>query len=419
MSNNFNLDINNYTIKELERFFSLDTGKQYTAQQLEYKMIEVHDFLLQSGSVDKKHSGELLKFLEEAKDMLVFLKCKRESKTIKDENSSRKQEIMKREQTPYINTYNNDYYADVMNPLKVRVISKYLNIDTRFRDNISNTSSSDFLINLPIKFKKVVSMQITAFEFPVAFYGISSKYGNNYFYISGTQQLIDGGEITEESKVVIIPDGNYDAKDFIETINEYILKNEDGTPIITESLFNYIRFRLDLTETGSGTGKVYLETTGALDYTIKTITLDFTRDKNGLLDKVPITTKIGLNLGFTKGKYEGKTSYLSETMIEPANIRYLFIAVDDFNNNVNNQYISAFNNSMICPNILGRISIKGSSFSLMMESNFGNQFEPRKYFGPVDIQKLQVRIYDDHGRILDMNNGNYSLCLLFNILYDL
>jgi hypothetical protein len=42
-----------------------------------------------------------------------------------------------------------------------------------------------------------------------------------------------------------------------------------------------------------------------------------------------------------------------------------------------------------------------------------------KVLTPVDIQKLRIRIYDDHGRILNMNNSNYSFCLDFKMLYDL
>jgi hypothetical protein len=37
--------------------------------------------------------------------------------------------------------------------------------------------------------------------------------------------------------------------------------------------------------------------------------------------------------------------------------------------------------------------------------------EPRKYFGPVDIQRLQIKLFDDHGRILDMNYSDFSFCL--------
>jgi hypothetical protein len=124
-------------------------------------------------------------------------------------------------------------------------------------------------------------------------------------------------------------------------------------------------------------------------------------------------------MGFLKRKYQGAVRYESETLVEPANIRYLYLAIDDFNNNVNNYFISAFNNSIMSPNILARISVKGSYFSLMMETDLCMTTEPRKYFGPVDIQKLQIRVYDDHGRILDMNNSNFSCCILFKMLYDL
>jgi hypothetical protein len=319
-----------------------------------------------------------------------------------------------------VNTFSSEYFPGIMNPLKTRIISKCLNIDTRFRDNITLTNSSDFLINLPIRLQKVVSMQITAIEFPVSFYGISSKYGNNYFYIEATHQLIDGGEIFEESKVIIVPDGNYNASDFIDTINTLISgTNPDGTPLDVNSLFNYISFRLDVSQTGSGTAKVYVETTGNLDYTIKTINIDFSRDINGIPDKTPVTSKIGMNLGFLKRKYQGATSYVSETLVEPATVRYLYLAIDDFNNNVNNHFISAFNSSILSPNILARISVKGSYFSLMMETDLNLTTEPRKYFGPVDIQKMHIQVYDDHGRILDMNNSNFSCCILFKMLYDL
>ena len=71
------------------------------------------------------------------------------------------------------------------------------------------------------------------------------------------------------------------------------------------------------------------------------------------------------------------------------------------------------------PNILARITIKGSYFSLIMENDYNIVTEPRTYFGPVDIQRLRVRLFDDRGRLLNMNNMNYSFCLNLKMLYDL
>jgi hypothetical protein len=431
------LDINNYTIKDLERFFQIAPNKKYSAADIELKEAQLKEVLLSTGHIDKKFKRDLMAFLDTAKDWLITVKCKNETKNptsfhnvpklekypnvpASKEAMPRMEELMERPETPYVNTFSSEYFPGIMNPLKTRVITKCLNIDTRFRDNITLTSSSDFLVNLPIRLQKVVSMQIAAIEIPVSFYGISSRYGNNYFNISATQQLTDEAEIFEESKVVIVPDGNYNATDLIDTINTLISgTNADGSPLDPNSLFNYVILRLDVSQTGSGTAKVFIETTGNLAYTIKSIDVDFSLDINGNPDKTPVTSKIGMNLGFLKRKYLGATQYESETLVEPATVRYIYLAIDDFNNNVNNHFISAFNNSILSPNILARISIKGSYFSLMMESDLNTTSEPRKYFGPVDIQKMHIQVYDDHGRILDMNNSNFSFCLIFKMLYDL
>jgi hypothetical protein len=442
------LDINNYTIKDLETFFKINaSNKAYTAADIELREAEIREALLSSGHIDKKFKRDLIMFLETAKDWLIVAKCKNESaikpyrNTAKTEQypasreaMPRTEELMVRPDTPYVNTYNSEYFPGAMNPLKTRVISKCLNIDTRFRDNITTSNSSDFMLTLPVRLQKVVSMQITAIEFPVSFYGISSKYGNHHFYISVAcqpQSQYDnkydenGGDVFTESRVVKIKDGNYNASDLIDEINNSMVQLEsniviDASNIDTNSLFQYVEFTLDITESGSGTGKVNVtHTTETLGNKIISISLDFTRDINGIPDTTPVTSKIGMNLGFLKRKYEGALSYTSETLIEPANIRYLYLAIDDFNNNVNNHFISAFNQSILSPNILARISVKGSYFSLMMETDLLNSTEPRKYFGPVDIQKLHIQVYDDHGRILDTNNSNFSCCILFKMLYDL
>lgn len=426
------LDINNYTIKDLETFFKINaSNKSYNAADIELREAEIREALLSSGHIDKKFKRDLIMFLETAKDWLIVAKCKNESaikpyrNTAKPEQypasreaMPRTEELMVRQDTPYVNTYSSEYFPGIMNPLKTRVISKLLNIDTRFRDNMTTTNSSDFLVSLPVRLQKVVSMQISAFEFPVSFYGISSKYGNNYFYIEVTSDL--GGEIFTETRTVVIKDGNYNASDLIDEINTAMIPlNDDGEPD-TNSSFNYIKFSLDISQTGSGTGKVIIEPLTSLQgQSVIAIFLDFTRDINGIPDKTPTTSKICMNLGFLKRKYEGGKSYTSETLIEPATIRYLYLAIDDFNNNVNNHYISAFNQSILSPNILARISVKGSYFSLMMETDLITTTEPRKYFGPVDIQKLHIQVFDDHGRILDTNNSNFSFCILFKMLYDL
>lgn len=429
------LDINNYTIKDLESFFKLNPKQKYTIADIELRETEIRQVLLSTGHINKRFKRDLLEFLETSRDWLIVAKCHGEVKkptTFQNvpkldpypnypavkETMARTEELTMRTETPYINTYNSEYFQGTLNPLKTRTITKYLNVDTRFRDNLTSTISSNFMLTLPEKLTKVVSMQVSTFEFPICFYSTSELYGNNYLNITVFTQSSPTDPVIRNDKTIIIPDGNYNGQDFIDKINSLMApKMEDGTPIDLNDVFNSIQFRLDLSETLSGTGKVILETIGSLAYTVKEIQMDFTLDKNRNLDKTDISSKIGWNLGFTNKKYKGETNYMSEAIIDPAMVRYIYLVVDDFNNSVNNHFISAFNKHVFSPNVLARITIKGSYFSLMMETDIIT--EPRRFFGPVDIQKLHIQVYDDRGRILDMNSSNFSFVLNIKMLYDL
>jgi len=436
---NLDLNINNYNINDLEKFFKLKPNSKYTASDVEFKEYEIREQLLKSGHINKRFKRDLIEFLNIAKEWLIFVKCTSKipknqptsipknwklddiNTPISKEISSRNEEIIERPETQYIYTNNSDYFPGTINPLKTRIITKCLNIDTRFRENIYSTQSSDFNIQLPTKLNKVVSMQLASIELPISFYSISSDLGNNFFYISVNYNSFDlNNQIIIEDIKVIIPDGNYNGNDFIDTINGLLCPlTEDNKPLYPENVSSYIQFSLDITPNGSGTGKVTIQTTGDKASFINFFNMDFTKDIMGIPDTINLTSKIGWNLGFIKPQYNFCNYYVGESVIEPANIRYLYLAIDDYNNNSNNHFLSVFNNSMMNPNILARISLKGSYFSLIMENDYNIISEPRSYFGPVDIQKLRIRLFDEHGRILPMNNSNYSFCLNFKMVYDL
>ena len=81
--------------------------------------------------------------------------------------------------------------------------------------------------------------------------------------------------------------------------------------------------------------------------------------------------------------------------------------------------MTAFNHSLLSQNILGRFAINGNYFGLITDNDLNTLNIPREYFGPVDIQRLHIRLFDDYGRILDINNNNFSFCLTFKTLYNL
>jgi hypothetical protein len=430
------LDINNYSIKDLEKFFRLKPNSKYTAADVELKEYQIREQLLNSGHINKRFKRDLIEFLEIAKTRLSTEKTtplpqpttipkNYKLDTIDAPRSqvppARTDELVTRPETQFIYSNPSEFFPGTMNPLNTRVITKCLNIDTRFRENLYSTQSSDFTIQLPNKFNKVVSMQLSSLEFPVSFYGISSAFGNNYLYVGATYNSFDvSGAILTTEQVFTIPDGNYNATDLVNLVNGLLCPlNPDNTIKNPRNIFSYIQLSLDISTSGSGTGKVTIAPTGTYASSVLSLVLDFTKDIHGNKDTTDIITKFGWNLGFLKPKYRGHTTYVADTIVEPAAIRYVYLAIDDFNNSANNQFVNVFQKSFMGNDIFARISIKGSYFSLIMESDFNIVTEPRRYFGPVDIQKLKIRLLDEHGRILPMNNSNFSFCLDLKLLYDL
>ncbi len=431
---NLDLDINNYSINDIEKFFQLKTNVKYTASDIELKEYNIREQLLSSGHINKRFKKQLIDFLERGKKWLISVKCdapkppttvpanykldKIDAPLLNDV-PSRTDELIERPQTQFVYANNSQYFPGKLNQLDTRVITKSLNIDTRFRDNLYSTHSSDITFQLPTKFNKVVSMQLSALELPVTFYSISSFYGNNFMYMS-VAYTDTSGNILVSDKMLVVPDGNYNSAELLDKINKLLAPvNTDGSLVNPNDIFSYIKLTLDITASGSGTGKVTIQPDGERANLITNIIMDFTRDINGVVDNVEVSTKLGWNLGFIRRRYNGAVTYIADAIIDPASLRYIYLAVDDFCNSSHNHFVNVFNESIMNPNILARISIKGSYFSLLMENDYNIVTEPRTYFGPVDIQRLRIRLFDDRGRLLNMNNANYSFCLDFKMLYDL
>jgi hypothetical protein len=312
-------------------------------------------------------------------------------------------------------------------PLSRPLLTQFLNIDTRFRKDLYTSESSNFTFTLPNPIKNVVSMKLSAFEIPTSFYTISESLGNNFLNVGCTYQYKDENKMISNI-TVIVNDGNYTVIDLLSVINGKLrLLNDDDSLVHTAkddeaSIFNNVQLKLDITPSGSGSGKITLETSDHVDFAhsedIELLQLNFNLNIDGINDSISIISKIGWNLGFIKPNYLGKKEYISDTLPDITSIRYVYICVNDFNNSVNNNFVGAFDNWVSNNNILARVPINNGFFSLLMENDLSQNTEQRRYFGPVDIKRLNVQLLDDHGRILNMNKANYSICLGFKISYD-
>ena len=60
---NLDLDIHNYNLRDLERFFKLKPNTKYTASDIELKSYQIREQLLNSGHINKRFKRDLIEFL--------------------------------------------------------------------------------------------------------------------------------------------------------------------------------------------------------------------------------------------------------------------------------------------------------------------------------------------------------------------
>jgi hypothetical protein len=424
MNSNFDLNINNYTIKELEELFELPNN--YDESIIEIQETKLRENIINDKSIVVKTKNMTLDFINIVKQKLIE---NQKSKLGPNSNKSKVDQnfeniynidlslsksdlidagstnIIQRPNVLYTQSSPSEFYPGSINPLSRRILRKNISIDTRFRENYYTTSASNFNVDLPLRLTKVVSLQLSALEFPNTPYVISQVFGNNFFVLEVPNV---------EPLVVTIPDGNYDYLALQEYINNFL-------STIAPVEYNKIQFLADInTPLGSGprggTGKMIVgSTTGDVIFSI-----NFLTDSYGNVDRqTPLPLKFGWLIGFRNGYYENNTTYISEGIINLIGPKYIYMVVNDFNNNVLDGFYAAFTSSILNNNILARISLQGTVFDFLTKDNFNLITTPRQYFGPVDIQKLQIQLLDEYGRILNLNNMDYSFCLTFQTIYDL
>ena len=87
--------------------------------------------------------------------------------------------------------------------------------------------------------------------------------------------------------------------------------------------------------------------------------------------------------------------------------------------------MSVFSSSVSVPNIIGKVNFTqftegvGDFQAAQGESTSNAINREKRFFGPVNIQKLKITLYDDLGRILDLNNMDWSLELAFECVYNM
>ena len=412
---NFDLNIKNYKKNELIEMFDLPPN--YGSELVDIKEAKLREGILKNKEIKNEVRMKTIYFLTEAKKILLgdvyqkveyakekvqdYFNSIYDLKSVKIDDADNEHMVQIRENRPYLSSFPSEFFPGVINPLKRRINKQNLNIDTRFRENYYGSPSTNFNVTLPLLINNVLTMQLAAIELPTTFYSISKQYGNNFFTLT-----VDG-----DSQVVNIADGNYTYTGIVNLLNT-TMTNIGG-------LFQNIVFGININN-NNGSGQMFVGIDASYIGPAITFSLNFQADRNGIDDRsTPLPLKLGWTFGFRNGFYENSVNYVSEGVVDLLGPKYLYLVVDDFNNNVNNNFYSAFNSSILNKNILARISLQANTFNIFTQNNLNIVTTPRQYFGPVKILNLNIQLLDEYGRVIDLNNMDYSFSLTFQTAYDL
>jgi hypothetical protein len=537
----FDTNVDSYTLSELLTILGLDYPDPNSITQKTNELInkyknskpevsaffkEVQSQLLQySSDLDDPKNKDTAKYPSGEKQIKNIYENEylaQDDKNQVDKITDRKQKIkvfgnehvpMNREELGVSNTYNVPIAQDKLNPKLENVTTRFINLDSQFRQSSSSTesSSSDYTLDLSDYLPNVLSMKLYSFQVPFCWYVIDEAYGNTCFWI--TYDITTSVPITINS-------GNYTFSEFVTNLNNSFSSAgftfPNTTPVNTPVSYS------------NNTGKITLNLNGGVyagnpSFTITTSTKITFFDYSAKLqcpnsDKCVskgfyINQTLGWVMGFRVPYVNvSATGNTASSILDLNGTKYLILIVDDFNqNHINNGLVSIteFSNTLKVPSyyspdlpytcsqttsntatltgsfnnyatsdigllvadklniginkyprilpsaprvltqsqiytineiiknndkttnfrakaptnndIFAILPVKTSGLqtgTLIVETSGSLQENKRIYFGPVNIERLRVKLVDDKGNVLNVNGADWTFTLICECLYQ-
>jgi hypothetical protein len=319
---------------------------------------------------------------------------------------------------------------DKINDAKDYEIIKQVHIDSIFRKDYLTSNSSDFLFEMPEPIKNVMIMKLITIELPNTFYQFTEK-NNAFRMVTHYAVPLDDGTINPSYETIVtIPPGSYPAGDLMALIQNFFDVNGD---------LQYLAIEVD-DYTSKTTIRFKTADELTIDFDIDTVdkiiqnlrnyyTFDIFFDhQTPLCVERPEYETVGWTFGYRKLFYTGigyethveqkfqstfNGALVSEGIFGANKMNYTFLCVNDFNRNSRESIITGNGNrTHLNKDILSRVTIKFGSFFVNLDAG-DNVFRERHYGGPVNIDRLQLKLIDKYGNPLDLNGSDWSAILEF------
>ena len=279
----------------------------------------------------------------------------------------------------------------IMNNVHKTIKEKIVSIDTKYRRDYDYRQNASTTVIFGERLNEVRSLEVVSADLPITFYNIRGdndcdSLGNNYLKIT----------ISSSSAMLILTPGYYTPASLKTEINAKLVAL--GAP--------YSDLSFDISNNLS----VFSSSSSTATITMNVNVAGNTVDAN-------LRNSLGWILGFRDTDYtvtSVKRLY-SEQVLLIRSPRHVFIAVNEFSQSNLNSFIAPFENTSLNKNIIAKISIPTMDFGETLCANRENGYlvsTVRKYGEKVNIQRMNLELLDDAGRVMNLNGGDFSICLL-------
>ncbi len=379
------------------------------------------------------------------------------------------------------NTVRDNLNPDYKNTIKriINLDSQYRpNIYPIFNETNTETNECDYTVHLSEKLINVVSMQIENIVLPFTFYNISKSQGNSFFIIEKdsspstyvTVELDDGfydmDQIITGINAFITDQRINNNQSWLNLLFEKvnisnkikITNNADAVNIyfFNSTMFMNLNLNNNITFNNNlgwilGFRNIYIEDT-LVDFSYELANAGHVIAEATIVE-VPMTKYISVVVNdFNNNQANG-------TVIQPKN-DILFIKPTthyNYQSNKNNKCLSNIKNCETLTTFINeedRVLTKAQLYSRLQVNKhaetlnqqtfkldcntknnvlaiipidnsipFGNYYFNdkikcnREYHGPVEIEKLQIQLYNDKGCLLNLNGNNWNMTITTEHLY--
>jgi hypothetical protein len=444
MESSFDLDINNYTTDDLLIFFKLDDN--YSLEDLNNKEEKLSNEILSVSNkkYQPKYKFDIINFIQLAKDVLISFHNDMETNKEMAKNISKFVNKNDTNVGKIINPLSQHQslqdtiiYKDNINGYAYDATTSIYVFNTITRNNFYTTSSTFSTYDLPVKWKNVISIQLTAATIPNIMYAFSNEDGTDQIYIEE--------DYTGLSGIVTIPTGNYSPFEPVLLGTREASFPETLTKCINDQLGTYNgtvgRFTVKI-DTSNRKTTISNDT---YTFSMITISRDAINNPNippflqsstcnkfyidygvnpPVKEKLPVSLyagTMGYLIGYRDIMYKGLKSYTSESIFNNVYSDYLYFCLEDFTGSqqLTNTYGVSGGGAIIKENILGVIPISSEAFVTTYDNNSNFIYKKRDYFGPVDISRITIKLLNQKGNIVNLYDSNFNFTLQVKTIYNL